>query len=796
MFSPSPDERLYRIPDPGSVTPVRERGDALLPVPLTRLIGRDGETAAVCALLRRADVRLVTLTGPGGVGKTRLALRVARELDADFAGGTHFVSLAAIADPDLVLSTVAHALGMHDTSGQPIAAYLRSTLRQRSLLLILDNLEQVLPAASELAALLAACPGLTILATSRALLRVSGEHGYSVPPLSPAEAAQLFVHRARAVDPSLTLSERTTTAIATICHRLDGLPLAIELAAARSNLFSPEALVTRLERRLPMLTGGPRDQPPRLQTMREAIAWSYDLLSGAEQRLFRRLAVFVGSFALEAAEWVSGVGDRVSEESGSDPRSPTPDTFVLVSSLLDQSLLRRVETPGAEPRVAMLETVREYGLERLTACDEQDLAREAHATYCLALAERAEPKLADADWQAWVDRLVRELPNLRAALGYWRERGDGERAVRLAGALGLFWTQPAYVREGRAWLEMAVALPDAERAPASLATALNAIGMVAQWQGDSAGAEEALTRALPIREALHDELGVAEVFGNLGNAALDAGDLERAETLLAECLPIYEQHGQPIWVGETLMLLGHTVRARGDLDRSAEYHEAAVAVLRDLPGHDYLSDAWLNLSWAALLRGDLTRAGTACAEGLAVARAEHDLLRLGRAVCGAAGLAAIGGDEAGAARLFAFSAGRRDEDQIPLKPTIQAEHDQLVTRVRETLGDVAFAAAWAAGRAISLDDALGEAQGVLDLAGKTGPAGSPRTVAAPAITPLTPRERDVLRRLTEGLADKEIAATLGITRRTASNHVAAILDKLGAPSRTVAATIAIRDNLV
>ena len=449
----------------------------------------------------------------------------------------------------------------------------------------------------------------------------------------------------------------------------------------------------------------------------------------------------------------------------------------------------------------MLETVREFGLEQLAASGEEIETRDAHATYFLALAERAEPELQDATWESWVDRLVAELPNVRAALSSYCDRGNGEGAVRLAGALGLFWTLPSYIREGRAWLDMAIALPGAEHAPAPLARALNAIGVVAQWQNDYRGGHQALNRALAIRQALGDELGVAEVLGNLGNVALDTGDFDRAEKLLSECMPLYDDNGKFFWVGETLIHLGHTVRARGEYARSVGYHAEAVAIMRRLPGKNKLSDALLYLGWAELVGGDLAPARLAYAEGLALAQADNDRLRLGRCVCGAAGITAAEGDPIQAARLFAAAAAQRDREQILLKPTIQAEHDRLIAGVREALGETVFSTAWADGDAMPLEEAVVSAHAILKDGGPAEPHVAPRPAVAPlpSAAPgfhLTLREREVLQLLVDGQSDKEIAAALGIGRRTVSNHVAEIRAKLDAPSRTAAATIALRDGLV
>jgi predicted ATPase len=447
VVDPLPADRSQ----PEMTPAVRDRFVPSVPTPLTSFVGRERELAALTTLARRDDVRLVTLTGPGGVGKTRLALRAADLLAPAFADGAAVVELASVADPDLVAPAVARALGITDAGERPLAARLAGALRNRSLLLVLDNFEQVVDAAPAVAALLASCRGLKVLATSRAPLRISGEQDVPVPPLglpeasapldrlAEAEAVRLFVARARAADPAFVLTAEDGRAIASICARLDGLPLAIELAAAKTRLLPPSALLARLESRLPLLAGGPREAPARLRTMRDAIAWSHDLLSAEDRALYRRLAVFVGGFTLAAVEAIA-VG-------------LAGDALVGVEALADQSLVRRIEVVAGEPRFAMLETVREFGLERLAESGEHDAVRDAHAAWCLALAEAAAPDLiAGRDLVRWLSRLDAELDNLRAALAWFDRLGKHTELLRLLAAIEEYWTARPYHAEVRRWL--------------------------------------------------------------------------------------------------------------------------------------------------------------------------------------------------------------------------------------------------------------------------------------------------------------------------------------------------------
>jgi len=724
-----------------------------LPTPPTPLVGREREVATLTRMARRPETRLITLTGPGGVGKTRLALQVAAELREDFVDGVAFVALSPLADARLVPTTIAHAIGIAEEGDSRPLESLKAVLGPRNELLVLDNYEQVIEAAPIVADLLAYCPQLTALVTSRGPLRLRGEHEVAVPPLTIPDMAHppdleslgryaavaLFVARAQEVKADFELTAATAPAVAQICARLDGLPLAIELAAARVRLFTPPALLARLSRRLTVLTGGARDLPERQRTLRATIDWSYNLLRAEERTLLARLGVFAGGGNLDAVETVC------------DPEG-TLDALSAVEALLGQGLLTRVDGAG-EARVAMLDTIGEYARERLAAGGEESEVRGRHADYYLALAEEAEPKLTGPTQTQWFARIEGEHDNLRAARGWAHGSGMVEVGLRIVIALAQFWLIRGYLSEGREWIETLLASAEssatrAELAPAraralyevsamayyqgdydrataavdasltlyreigdawGIAAALNIRAAVATGQGDYKQAAELYGESLALRRTLGDTRDIAVSLNNLGNVALWQGDYDRATALHEESLGLFRAIGEQVGMATVLNSLGIVAVARDDRGRATALYEESLALARELGDKRGAANALNNLGDLTLAEGDGARARTLLADGLALFRDAGDKPAATLGLVSSANAAHARGQSARAARLLGAVSAAREAMGAQWSATQQGAFDDLTTTVRTALGDEAFEPAWAAGRALSLERAIDEA---------------------------------------------------------------------------------------
>ncbi len=708
-----------------------------LPVQPTPLLDRVEQVAALTALLRREDVWLVTLTGPGGIGKTRLAIQVAAELVENFRDGVWLVRLSRLVDPGLVIPTIAQTLGLKERRSQPITETLREYLADKRLLLVLDNFEQVVGAAGEVASLLGSSPGLSVLVTSRTRLRLRGEREYPLTPLPLPDSRQaaplnrltqyaavaLFIERAQAAQPTFAVSAANAPAIAEICARLDGLPLAIELAAVRVKLLPPPAMLARLSRQLTLLTGGARDLEERQQTMRATLAWSAALLTSAEQTLFQRLAVFVGGCTLEAAEAVCAAPD------GAAPLEV--DLLEGLNTLVDHSLVQQREEDD-EPRFGMLQVIREYALERLESSGEADALRRAHAAYFLTLAELADQGMVGPQEGAWLERLEAEHDNLRAALGWAREQREVETGLRLVAALRGFWWGHGHLREGREWVEGLLAQTAGEgfeiedgalhteggvADATSLALAqvraraLLTGGTMSVWQGDAAVAGRWLAAAAALAKSVGDPHTAAEALNERGILAAHQGAWEQAVAYYEESLALWRPLGNEWGIGLALNNLGDVAIHLGDLERATTALAEALERSRAVADQGMVAFCLLNLGWVARLRGAVAQAEGLQREALALAWELGDPLRCAAALEQLASTAGAAGQGARAARLLGAAAAARETIGAPQPAPEQADVKDAVAAARAALGEATWSAAFASGKALALEMAVAEALG-------------------------------------------------------------------------------------
>ncbi len=682
------------------------------PAPPTPLVGREGELEEVGRFLGRPQTRLLTLTGTGGVGKTRLAIEAVWRAVGLFPDGVAFVALAPLGDPDLVLPTIAQSLGLRETGGRSPREVLHTYLREKRFLLALDNFEHVLEAAAEVAALIEACQGLTVLATSRAPLRVRGEQEYPVGPLalpastvSPAaeevagsSSGRLFAQRARAISPGFEITDESASAVAAICWRLSGLPLALELAAAKTRFLDPEVLLSRLDRALS--AGWARDVPERQRTMRATLDWSHDLLSEGEKALFRRLSVFAGGFTLEATEKV-GVS-----EGGVDAE----EVLELLGRLAEQSLVIVTQEPNTGTRYGMLEPVRQYALEKLEEAGEAGEVRLRHAGYYLALAEEAEPRIKGQEQVQWLDMLEAENDNLRAAIGRSLEAGDARTAARFGWALAVYWVMRARREEGRLLMEQTLA-QGGDDLPAPLrARALYALALCVNGSGDDQRLMAISEESATLFRRAGDRHGEAYALLVLSFAALQLGEFDRATRVLKEGLEGFREHEDAWGSAHSLNHLAVASLRRGDRSRAAGYAEEALADTRRSGDRLGANVALYILAQAAWASDEHERAARYFREALVLASEAADKTNSAYCVQGLATVAEARGDPRRAARLLGAAEALLEAAGVPIYVTADHDlHQRVASTAREKLGEKAWTAACDEGRAMTFEEAVAHA---------------------------------------------------------------------------------------
>jgi predicted ATPase/DNA-binding winged helix-turn-helix (wHTH) protein/Flp pilus assembly protein TadD len=706
-----------------------------VPVPRTSLVGREKDVTEAVRLLLDPDIKLLSFTGTGGAGKTRLALAVAKHVAEHFPGGVQFVALASITNPDLVGAAIVKALNLQPVANRTIAQVISDQMAAGGpFLLILDNFEQVLPAAQLVSEILVHCPFIKVVVTTRASLQIYGEQEFPVAPLLGNAAMQLFEQRATGVRPNFAVTSENEAAIQAICNRLDGLPLAIELAAARTKILSPKAILERLQSRLDLLTKGASDLPERQRTLRRTIDWSYDLLNVAEQRLFWRFSAFVGGATLEATEAVCNTGQDL--EIG---------VFEGLGSLLDKNLVQRVDSPDAEPRFTMLETIREYALERLASSSEESQTRRSHAAYCLVIAEEGNPELDSKERSEWLARCDLEIDNCRSALDWLAQNNQVEWALRLSMALFRFWDMRDLFVEGRTRLETllrlvqsgylkergrictflgALATSQGDYAVADtflrqsltfyrelndhwgIAASWNALAIAARDPGDFERAEHYFEQSLEYWRRLPDRLSTARCLHNLANAAKMRGDYERAATALAEAASIFVQVGDASGAAWSINQSGDLALEEGRIEAALDLYRNALAAFRNTGDRWGCARSLTDLGWIYSMQGEFAAAHAAYREALELFVELGYRRGIARALEGSACLAAASGDTCRALTLAAAAEHLRSQIGAPLHQAERAKLEERLSAAREILNSRAGEGAWQKGLEMPLQAAI------------------------------------------------------------------------------------------